>query len=77
MGIDLPQKPKKVDQGFKRYGNLDMPFFGNLEKQIVDFNVLNHNYEESKVTFLIRVAIYFQISQITIEMATLKIKICV
>ena len=48
-------------------------FFGNPEKQITDFNVFNHEYEESDVTVLIRVPIYFKISQITIDMATLKI----
>ena len=39
--------------------------------------MFNHKYEEFDVRILIRVPIQFKIGQITINMATLKIKICV
>ena len=37
--------------------------------------ILEHEYVESDVNFLIRVPIYFKTWQITMNMATLKIKI--
>ena len=52
-------------------------FFGNPEKQISDFMVFNHKYGESDIIFLIRVPIMFEICWIFMNMATLKIKICV
>ena len=50
---------------------------GNPEKQNTDLKVFNHNYEESDLPFLIRVPIQFKIGQIAINMANLKIQICV
>ena len=34
MDINLPYKIEKVNQGFKRYGNPDMPFLGTLKNKI-------------------------------------------
>ena len=50
-------------------------FFGNPEKQISDFEIFNQKYEESDATFVIRVPIQFNTSQIIVNMATLNIKI--
>ena len=41
MGINFTYFIRKVDQGFKSYGNTDMPFFGNPEKQNTDLKVFN------------------------------------
>ena len=51
--------------------------FGNPEKQNTDLKVFNHKYEECDIPLLIRVPIQLKIGQIAMNMATLKIQICV
>ena len=61
------------ESGFQKIWQPWHAFFGNPEKQIVYLKDFNHKYEESEVQFLIRVPVQFKVSQISINMATLKI----
>ena len=62
----------KIELGFQKIWQPWHAFLGNPEKLIVDLKDFSKKSEGSEVTFLLRVVIPFIMSQISINMVTLK-----